>query len=189
MGENNKIKLKGGKIKYSLSPPTSTYVPKACRVSIYPDAPVATAAHAKTTGRMGMSTRPHTTSPNKGENKIGPQDQSQPNFRQRQAHTTHTTTTRTRRRFQHNAPLTQHRSTPISVGGVAETCKPSSMVRRLSWVRLIVALSQAASTFRLTTKQHSTNDNSCYSSSFGHANRAISVISIRYLSDIYEPTR
>ena len=36
---------------------------------------------------------------------------------------------------------------------------------------------------RNTTQQ---NDNSCYSSSFGHANRAISVIPIRYLSDIYQ---
>ena len=68
--------------------------------------------------------------------------------------------------------------TYLSAGGVAEICRLNCMVWRLPRDRLIVAFSKAASVFSLSTKRHSTSDNSCYTSSFGHANRAMSIISM-----------
>ena len=44
--------------------------------------------------------------------------------------------------------------------------------------RLTVAFSKAMITFLLSTKRHIINDNSCHKSSFGHADRAISMTSV-----------
>ena len=83
--------------------------------------------------------------------------------------------TTTRRRFQHHAPPTHHTQIiHASAGGVAEICRFSSMTWRLPWDWVIVVFSKPTSTFWHSTKRHSTNVNSCHTSSFGHADRAIS---------------
>ena len=69
----------------------------------------------------------------------------------------------------------------MSAGGVAEIYRLNSMVWRLTWDRLIAAFSNERYVyfFLLPTKRHSTNNNFCDATLFGHVDRAIFVISTR----------
>ena len=87
--------------------------------------------------------------------------------------------TTTWRRFKHHAPPRHHMSERGLCRG--EICRLDSMASRLPWDGVIVPFPKAtydAYFFLPSTKRHSTNDNSCRTSSFGYVDCAISVLSL-----------